>query len=127
MPSRGSGGLSKLRPQGRGCCSACGSFTGDSNLVAADALKQAAQEVLGQVVAPIDASVVPNELLAVHLLFDLQALHLRPSRIQRWLSVSMPDYPPPHLFDKKVNFSQETAIQKVASKALRCKLLDFFH
>ena len=44
----------------------------DADLIAIDADKQVAQEVLGQVLAVIDAAVVPHKLVARHLFLDLQ-------------------------------------------------------
>ena len=72
MASRRGGGLGQLRPHGRCCSGIGGSIAGYSDLVAADALKQAPQEVLGKVVSAIDATVVADELFAVHLFLHLQ-------------------------------------------------------
>ena len=59
-----------MGPQhGRG---ADGGFAGNSDLVAADALVQSPQELLRQVLPSVDAPVVPDELLARHLLLNLQ-------------------------------------------------------
>lgn len=61
----------QLRPEyGRGL-SRVGRLSADLDLVLGDVVVQAGQEVLGQVVATVDAPVVADELAASHLLGDL--------------------------------------------------------
>ena len=67
----------QLGPQDRRHLSIVGSLGADLDLIFGDVVVQTGQELLWEIVAAIDATVVADEFIACHLLWHLLLWHLQ--------------------------------------------------